>query len=105
MVRQEDIEAYRERLNNGTYCRVYWGSHGCKYERGHEGDHICACCECNEHPEQDEEGAWCAGAPPYYTTIDLETMFFGADYRGQPRDGRASGEGSGGTAEVQDAPG
>lgn len=22
-------------------CRVYWGSHGCQLDRGHEGPHRC----------------------------------------------------------------
>jgi hypothetical protein len=30
-------------------CRVYWGSHGCERERGHEGFHLCDCCECEDH--------------------------------------------------------
>lgn len=25
------------------HCRVYWGSHGCSLERGHDGPHICSC--------------------------------------------------------------
>jgi hypothetical protein len=24
-----------------TQCQVYWGSHGCWLEHGHEGDHEC----------------------------------------------------------------
>lgn len=22
-------------------CRVYWGSHGCNLQRGHDGEHRC----------------------------------------------------------------
>ena len=25
-------------------CRVYWGGHGCKQVRGHDGPHACDCC-------------------------------------------------------------
>lgn len=66
-------------LLNKDYCRVYWGSHGCKLTRGHTGGHVCVCCECTKHPEQDSDGAWCAGAPPYYGIIDMETTFYGED--------------------------
>lgn len=27
----------------GDWCRVYWGSHGCRFERGHHGPHACEC--------------------------------------------------------------
>ena len=38
-------------LNN--ICRVYWGSHGCQLERGHEGTCECSCCMCdNEHTHE-----------------------------------------------------
>lgn len=64
------------------YCRVYWGSHGCKYEKGHAGDdHVCSCCTCTNHPEQDSEGAWCTGAPPYYGVMDMQTNFYGEDVK------------------------
>ena len=34
-------------------CRVYWGSHGCKLPRGHEGPCECDCCVCRgEHTDQ-----------------------------------------------------
>jgi hypothetical protein len=66
-------------VSHQNYCRVYWGSHGCKYPRGHEGDHKCICCECEVHPEFDSEGSLCAGAYPYYGVIDMETVFYGED--------------------------
>ena len=31
------------RLGQTANCRVYWGTHGCMLERGHEGDHLCRC--------------------------------------------------------------
>jgi hypothetical protein len=40
-------------------CRVYWGSHGCDLERGHDGQHVCGC-----------------GTPPYY---GADTNFYGED--------------------------
>lgn len=49
-------------------CRVFWGSHGCKLERGHEGPHLCECAD------PDEEGN--VGGPPYYGP---DTRFWGED--------------------------
>lgn len=57
-------------------CNVFWGSHGCDLEEGHEGLHHClSCCE----PENDSHMAahaaadgkeygveGCAGLWPYY---------------------------------------
>lgn len=54
---------------NWPPCRVYWGSHGCARPLGHEGDHWCDCCECDNHPE---EG--CVAGPPYYGP---DTRFYG----------------------------
>ena len=54
------------------FCRVYWGSHGCQLERGHDGPHRC-CCECVDHPDPD---SGCNGAFPYYGP---ETHFYGED--------------------------
>lgn len=34
-----------------TPCRVYWGSHGCCLERGHDGEHRCVCESCGYGPE------------------------------------------------------
>jgi hypothetical protein len=56
-----------------TLCRVYWGSHGCDLERGHDGHHFCNCCECTNHPDPD---SGCVGAYPYYGP---ETNFYGDD--------------------------
>lgn len=32
-------------------CRVYWGTHGCRKQRGHLGKHLCApgCRPANEY--------------------------------------------------------
>jgi len=57
-----------------TGCRVYWGSHGCKFERGHQGLHQCDCCTCDPHIEDNEEG--CVGSYPYYGE---GTRFYGED--------------------------
>ena len=32
-------------------CRVYWASHGCEHQRGHDGPHTCDCGEdSTDHP-------------------------------------------------------
>lgn len=66
-------------------CRVYWGSHGCRFERGHDGPCECSCCECGgEHTDQpDADGVSCVAKPPYYGP---ETKFYGEDVlaRGLP---------------------
>lgn len=53
-------------------CRVYWGSHGCCLERGHDEPCRCGCCECEAHPDDDA----CVGAHPYYGP---HTRFYGED--------------------------
>jgi len=55
-------------------CEVYWGSHGCRLERGHQGPHLCECCRCTVH----RAGLCCVGAPPYYGP---DTRFYGDDAR------------------------
>ncbi len=59
-------------------CRVYWGSHGCDLERGHDGPHECYCCECEDHAacNVDAEGIVCVAKPPYYGP---QTEFYGED--------------------------
>lgn len=79
---QEDIpggwhaEAFRNPEAHTESCRVYWGSHGCERPRGHDGDHWCDCCECADHPDEDEG---CVAGPPYYGP---ETRFYGEDVPG-----------------------
>lgn len=62
-------------------CRVYWGSHGCMFERGHDGPHVCDCHM--DHPPHtncnDKFG--CVGAPPYYGP---DTQFNGEDGEDAP---------------------
>ena len=80
-VSEETMEALRsvlnaciarmERMDNRKICRVYWGSHGCCLPRGHEGDHWCDCCECEDHPEPG-----CVAGPPYF---GINTHFYGDD--------------------------
>lgn len=53
-------------------CRVYWGSHGCRKPRGHEGDCLCLCAD--ERTWRDDVAN--AGAPPYYGP---DTRFYGED--------------------------
>lgn len=59
-------------------CRVYWGSHGCRFDRGHGGPHECDCCNCSDHAANnlDEDGVKCIAKPPYYGAI---TRFYGED--------------------------
>ena len=64
-------------------CRVYWGSHGCKRTRGHEGLHECDCCECPDHVandglyiDEDGEETQCVATWPYYGP---DTQFHGED--------------------------
>lgn len=63
-------------------CRVYWGSHGCRLECGHEGPHLCECAvpDWQDYVDKggyiDEEGALNVGAPPYYGP---NTKFYGED--------------------------
>ena len=59
-------------------CRVYWGSHGCFLERGHEGPHLCECAFGSPtDPLEDQLAeALNVGAPPYYGP---DTNFWGED--------------------------
>ena len=56
-------------------CRVYWGSHGCGLEYGHDGHHDCQCCECEDH-ERDHAREGCVSTHPYYGP---DTVFWGED--------------------------
>lgn len=67
-------------------CRVYWGTHACSLDRGHEGTHKCTCCEC---PEGAHDGVTapniegipftsCVGQAPYYGP-EYETILYGED--------------------------
>lgn len=58
-------------------CRVYWGSHGCEFVRGHQGEHWCHCCICLKHEEEHKTNG-CVARPPYYGD---ETRFYGEDAR------------------------
>ena len=70
----EVVYAEMQRHDAGTYCRVYWGSHGCCHPRGHspEVPHECDCCEC---PGECESS--CVAKPPYYGE-DI-TVFYGEE--------------------------
>lgn len=72
-------------------CEVYWSSHGCKFQHGHDGPHICDCCDCDDHAGNqgrrvDEDGSeWtCNGAPPYLPG----ERFYGDDTTEAEREGR-----------------
>lgn len=68
------VAGYVNPESNFPSCRVYWGSHGCSRSRGHEGDHWCDCCECDDHPKQGD--VHCVAGPPYYGD---DTKFTGED--------------------------
>jgi hypothetical protein len=63
-------------------CRVYWGSHGCRFERGHDGQHECECARDeagNPVPrvQEDEDGEFLnVGRAPYYGP---DTRFYGEE--------------------------
>lgn len=60
-------------------CRVYWGSHGCMLERGHDGAHHCVCDldgDFDPVTRLDSDGVHNVGGPPYYGP---ETRFYGED--------------------------
>lgn len=67
-----------DRPDGFRFCRVYWGSHGCKFERGHEGLCECDCCDCPDHVVSniDEDGVYCVAKPDYYGP---DTRFYGED--------------------------
>lgn len=77
-------DATEERTWGTPDCRVYWGSHGCHLQRGHEGHCECDCCDCPEgtHPNPDPN-VLCVAKFPYYGP---ETRFYGEDVasRGLP---------------------
>ena len=55
-----------------NYCRIYWGSHGCDLERGHEGNHRCGCAD-----DPQFQGPGNVGGYPYYGR--WMTWFYGED--------------------------
>jgi len=60
-------------------CRVYWNSHGCELERGHDGPHLCLCAlegGFDKLTRKYPDGSINVGEPPYY---GAETRFFGDD--------------------------
>lgn len=60
-------------------CRVYWGSHGCCLERGHDGEHLCICTFAEDGsllPHMDDDDNGNVGRAPYYGP---DTRFYGDD--------------------------
>lgn len=65
-------------------CRVYWGSHGCNLEFGHDGTHVCDCCDCPDGRHDgitaptlvDDPDCICVARAPYYGP---DTNFYGED--------------------------
>lgn len=55
-------------------CRVYWGTHGCRLERGHDGPHVCVCVD--DKDACDTPTTMNVGGPPYYGP---DTHFYGED--------------------------
>lgn len=79
-------------------CRVYWGSHGCDLQRGHDGPHICSCAvedagrfDPSTREYHDDPGVLNVGAPPYY---GARTKFYGEDTTEAEREGEATKPGS-----------
>jgi hypothetical protein len=77
-VREEAAEGLVTRHSAGR-CRVYWGSHGCMLDRGHEGEHLCDCTFDGEggllpHMYDSDNGN--VGRAPYY---GHGTHFYGED--------------------------
>lgn len=58
--------------------QVYWGSHGCRFDRGHDGPCGCDCCECPDH-ERDHLEQGCVAKAPYYDDFGSPTQFYGED--------------------------
>jgi hypothetical protein len=73
-------QRYLAARTRAARCEVYWGSHGCRLGRGHDGPHLCECAVENwrEYPDgySDADGVLNVGAPPYY---GAETNFYGDD--------------------------
>lgn len=57
-------------------CRVYWGTHGCQNDRGHDPIELPHKCECCTHNTHDGSFKNCVGGPPYYGPA---TVFYGED--------------------------
>lgn len=57
-------------------CRVYWGSHGCRFVRGHEGTCECDCADQVTPEDLADPGFMDASRSPYYGP---ETRFYGED--------------------------
>lgn len=79
---EENWSVPRPEVPREKRCDVYWGSHGCGLERGHEGTHWCGCCDCDDVTEcikRTEEDAedHPGGSLPYYG-MD-KTNFYGDD--------------------------
>jgi hypothetical protein len=64
------MSVHTDKRRSGTSCEVFWGSHGCCLEPGHDGPHLCTCA--TEAPEEGVD----VGQPPYYGEA---TRFYGAD--------------------------
>lgn len=57
-------------------CRTYWGTHGCRFERGHESDCECECADEVTDKNRADPQFLDASRPPYYGP---GTRFFGDD--------------------------
>ena len=72
--------AKRREMDHGP-CRVYWGTHGCCLERGHDGPHLCECADDEDvdpvtRKYLSDPQLVNVGAPPYYGP---DTRFYGED--------------------------
>lgn len=47
-------------------CDVFWGSHGCVLDAGHDGQHWCDCCPRRWTHRFHRDRLGCVGTWPYY---------------------------------------
>jgi len=65
-------------------CRVFWGSHGCELERGHEEPHYCGdesgpCCQLHL---DGTVSYWDDAAKEWYNSRRFNHGIFGEDWHG-----------------------
>lgn len=63
-------------IDSSDRCRVYWGTHGCKLKRGHEGGHLCECTFDTLGRLIPHGKGGNVGRAPYYGP---NTVFYGED--------------------------
>lgn len=76
-------------------CWTFWGTHGCMLPSGHDGQHVCSCCEPDDahrdaharaaatNPPEIEDGVVCVGTWPYYGPATTFFGHYGVDLPGE----------------------